>query len=53
MSKLTKQYQSKHIMTNMEVKKKKTEEKNPKVKILWKLIEKEFILFLVISLLNN
>ena len=52
MSKLTKQYQSKHIMTNMEVKK-KTEEKNPKVKILWKLIEKEFILFLVISLLNN
>ena len=51
MSKLTKQYQSKHIITNMEVKKK--EEKNPKVKILWKLIEKEFILFLVISLLNN
>ena len=51
MSKLTKQYQSKHIIINMEVK--KTEEKNPKVKILWKLIEKEFILFLVISLLNN
>ena len=51
MSKLTKQYQSKNIMTNMEVKNRR--KKNPKVKILWKLIEKEFILFLVISLLNN